>query len=101
MTAEGSNSVDLTPGSPQSAEEAIEVERLEVAIVHQLDQYFAQLNGAQPHPLYPLVVDAVEKTLLTYAMDRCDNNQLQAARLLGINRNTLRKKLVAHKVLAG
>ena len=72
--------------------------RLDVAIVRQLDRYFAQLNGAQPHPLYPLVIDAVEKTLLVYVMRRCDGNQCKAAKLLGINRNTLHKKLEKYEI---
>ncbi len=77
-----------------------EEERLEVAVVGQLERYFAQLNGAQPHPLHPLVMGAVEKTLLMYVMRRCANNQCKAAQLLGINRNTLRKKLVTYGLLA-
>lgn len=72
--------------------------RLEVAVVRQLDRYFAQLNGAQPHPLHPLVIDAVEKTLLVYVMRRCEGNQCKAAKLLGINRNTLHKKLEKYEL---
>ncbi len=72
---------------------------LEQAVVRQLDQYFAQLGGSQPHPLYNLVVTAVERPLLIYAMQMCEQNQCKAAELLGINRNTLRKKLISHGLL--
>lgn len=72
---------------------------LEQVLVRQLDQYFAQLNGREPHPLYELVLHAVERPLILYAMTRCRNNQCAAADLLGINRNTLRKKLAEHGLL--
>lgn len=77
----------------------IEEERLEIAVVRQLNQYFEQLNGAQPHPLHPLVMNAVERPLLDYVMQRCHQNQCKAARLLGINRNTLRKKLLIYGLI--
>ena len=73
--------------------------RLEEAVVSQLNQYFTQLDGSQPHPLYNLVVTAVERPLLVYTMTLCRNNQCDAAKLLGINRNTLHKKLKYHGLL--
>lgn len=72
---------------------------LEEVLVRQLDQYFAQLEGREPHPLYELVLHAVERPLILYAMKRCRHNQCAAADLLGINRNTLRKKLAEHGLL--
>lgn len=72
---------------------------LEEVLIRQLDQYFAQLEGREPHPLYELVLHAVERPLLLYVMSRCRSNQCAAADLLGINRNTLRKKLAEHGLL--
>lgn len=66
-------------------------EDLEAVVIRQLDEYFAQLEGRTPHPLYDLVVHAVERPLIEYAMSMCHRNQCAAAQLLGINRNTLRK----------
>ena len=40
-----------------------------------------------------MVVAEVEKPLLEVVLKRTGGNQLRAARILGINRNTLRKKL--------
>ncbi len=74
-------------------------EDLEAVVVRQLDEYFARLGGRDPHPLYELVISAVERPLLRYAMTMCRDNQSAAAQLLGINRNTLRKKLLAHRLL--
>lgn len=73
---------------------------LEKVIVRRLDLYFARLEGRDPHPLYDLVVHAVERPLIDYAMSMCSNNQCAAAQLLGINRNTLRKKLQDHGMLS-
>ncbi len=75
--------------------------RIEEAVVVQLNQYFKQLGGAQPHPLYSLVMKTAERPLLIYVMRLCRNNQLDAAKILGINRNTLRTKLRLHKLLPG
>jgi Fis family transcriptional regulator len=41
----------------------------------------------------------VEKPLLEIVMHQADNNQSRAAEWLGLNRNTLRKKLLDHKLL--
>jgi DNA-binding protein Fis len=43
--------------------------------------------------LYKSVLEAVEKPLLEQTLERCEGNQLKAARILGINRNTMRTKI--------
>ncbi|MFA6349426.1 MAG: helix-turn-helix domain-containing protein [Candidatus Omnitrophota bacterium] len=43
--------------------------------------------------LYKTVVEAVEKPLIEHALERSEGNQLKAARILGINRNTIRSKI--------
>lgn len=72
---------------------------LEDAIFRKLDSYFEHLEGEDPMPLYELVRDSVERALLAYAMDRCGGKQLRAAKLLGLNRNTIHKKLVMHGLI--
>ena len=57
------------------------------------------LNGEAPAALYDLVISQVEKPLLEIVMKRASNNQSRAAQMLGINRNTLRKKLTDHGLL--
>ncbi|VAW76936.1 DNA-binding protein Fis [hydrothermal vent metagenome] len=58
-----------------------------------MDAYFADLNGETPNDLYRLVINEVEKPLLQTVMNNCNGNQSRAAKILGINRSTLRKKL--------
>jgi len=74
-------------------------ETLEQAVVRNLEQYFADLDGAQPHALHEMVLQAVERPLLKFALDRAAGNQSAAADLLGINRNTLRKKLHDYRLV--
>jgi Fis family transcriptional regulator len=64
-----------------------------------LDQYFKDLHGAEPHSLHDMVINTVEKPLLDVVMRQAEGNQSKAAEWLGINRNTLRRKLVEHKLL--
>ena len=74
-------------------------ETLEQCVLRSLDQYFSDLDGSRPHALLDMVTTAVERPLLQFAMNRCDGNQCAAAELLGINRNTLRKKLQQYRLL--
>ena len=43
--------------------------------------------------LYKAVIETVEKPLIVRALERTEGNQLKAARILGINRNTIRAKI--------
>jgi Fis family transcriptional regulator len=58
--------------------------------------YFADLEGTEAQNLYPLVIGEIEKPLLEAVMHQAGGNQSRAARMLGINRNTLRKKLTQY-----
>ena len=58
-----------------------------------LDQYFSDLDGDEPNAIYEMVINTVEKPLLLYIMNKTEGNQSKAAKILGLNRNTLRKKL--------
>ena len=57
-----------------------------------LDQYFTDLSGENPNGVYDMVIQSVEKPLLLYVMNFAEGNQSKAADILGLNRNTLRKK---------
>ncbi len=64
-----------------------------------LNRYFKDLDGETPNEIYNMVVSAVEKPLLSYILDRAEGNQTRAADMLGINRNTLRKKMREHGLI--
>jgi len=81
----------VAAAAAQSADQA--GESLEQCVFRSLDQYFSDLDGAKPHALHEMVLGAIEKPLLQFALQRCEGNQSAAADLLGINRNTLRRKL--------
>jgi Fis family transcriptional regulator len=62
-------------------------------VTHSIQQYFQDLNGQQPQNLHSFFINEVEKPFLKEVMQQVDGNQSKAADILGINRNTLRKKL--------
>jgi Fis family transcriptional regulator len=64
-----------------------------------LEQYFKDLRGTEPHGVHEMILAAVEKPMLEVVMKHADGNQSKAAEWLGINRNTLRRKLLDHKLL--
>ena len=64
-----------------------------------LDEYFRKLDGEPAHNVYEMVIGHVERALLASIMARAEGNQTQAADILGMNRNTLRTKLVKYKLV--
>jgi Fis family transcriptional regulator len=72
---------------------------LEECVRDTLERYFDDLRGTEPHALHALIMTAVEKPLLELVMHHADGNQSKAADWLGMNRNTLRRKLADHKLL--
>ena len=55
-------------------------------------------NATEPHDLYQKLIGELERPLIEMTLKRARGNQVQAARILGLNRNTLRKKLVEHGI---
>ena len=74
-------------------------QQIEECIRVSLDGYFKDLRGTEPDRMYDMMVQAVEKPLLEVVMQQAAHNQSRAAEWLGLNRNTLRKKLVEHKLI--
>lgn len=72
---------------------------LSKAVISTLEQYFMDLDGEIPSSVYDMVIRCVEKPMLELILLRTEGNQSQAAEILGINRNTLRKKLTEYQLL--
>jgi Fis family transcriptional regulator, factor for inversion stimulation protein len=63
-----------------------------------IDGYFRDLDGERPCAVYDMVISSVERPLIEVVLHRVAGNQTQAAQLLGMNRNTLRKKMKAYGI---
>jgi len=66
---------------------------LSVHVKKTVEHYFDQLNGHDTSGLHSMVINEVEKPLIEATLDYCGQNQTKAAKILGLSRSTLRKKL--------
>jgi len=77
-----------------AGEESDTEQNLASAVERYLSRYFSGFDNALPPPgLYHRVLREVEYPLLSAALAATRGNQIRAADLLGVNRNTLRKKI--------
>ena len=82
------------PALPASSDEPRPEESLSAAVERHLSAYFAGFDeGLPPAGLYHRILREIEYPLLTAALAATRGNQIRAADLLGVNRNTLRKKI--------
>lgn len=72
---------------------------IEECVTTSLEKYLSDLDGEKASNVYEMVMRTVEKPVLEVVMRHAAQNQSQAAAMLGINRNTLRKKLGDHGLL--
>jgi len=63
-----------------------------------LEKYFKDLDGERPRTVYEMVLKNVERPMIEVVLDYAEGNQTVAAKWLGINRNTLRKKIEQLKI---
>jgi Fis family transcriptional regulator len=63
-----------------------------------LDEYFAHLNGEPPHAIHEMVLQCIERPMIEYILNKVGGNQSKAAEMLGLNRNTLRKKMAQYNL---
>ncbi len=71
---------------------------IEHCVRHSVEHYLRDLGDAEPNALHELFLAVAEKPLLEVVMRHTQGNQSKAAQWLGINRNTLRRKLVEHRI---
>ena len=63
------------------------------AVRRSLERYFKDLDGESPSAIYDMVLRMIEKPMIETVLREAEGNQTSAAEMLGINRNTLRKKM--------
>jgi len=72
---------------------------LQESVKNNIEAYFDDLDGLEPSNMHDMLLRAVEKPLLEVVLAHADGNQSRAAQWLGLNRNTLRKKLLGYGLL--
>jgi Factor for inversion stimulation Fis, transcriptional activator len=71
---------------------------LPACINAKLDRYFEQLNGESTSGVFKMVLQETESATIKFVLDRVEQNQSEAARILGMNRGTLKKKIELYKL---
>ena len=84
---------------PREREAGMTKKHIEDSVRDSLEAYFKDLDGVEPNAIYDMIQRVVERPLLEVVMKHAGGNQSRAAEWLGINRNTLRRKLLDHKLV--
>ena len=71
---------------------------LEKWLQKSIKQYISKMDGNLNGHLYELIMGAIEKPLIGIVLEETRGNQTYASNILGINRNTLRKKIKDYKI---
>ena len=71
---------------------------LPICINNKLERYFTQLDGEQATGIHKMVMQESESITLKFVLDKVKYNQSEAARILGMNRSTLKKKIETYKL---
>lgn len=71
---------------------------LEDILQEKLQQHISKIKQLENGNLYNAVMKMVEEPLIRLVLEETGGNQVKAAAILGINRNTLRKKIVDRKI---
>ena len=93
IEAELADAMSALEQSPAPADVAAEVSLADAVDRHLQSLFAAHGDRLPPDGMYDRVISEVERPLLSLALGATRGNQLRAARLLGLNRNTLRKKI--------
>lgn len=86
--------LETSPGS-LDADLASKLDKfsLEAIVESKIARFLDQIGTYYPEDLHALIMRKVEKPLLNQILRRTGGNQVHASKILGINRNTLRKKM--------
>lgn len=78
--------------------ESLDKYSMEDVVELKISRFLDQMGNFQPENMHDLIMCKVEKPLLVQILRRVGGNQVQASRILGINRNTLRKKMKSYNI---
>jgi Fis family transcriptional regulator, factor for inversion stimulation protein len=70
------------------------------AVKRSLERYFRDMDGEKPTAIYDMVLRNIERPLIEMVLGKTEGNQSAAAAMLGIDRNTLRKKIQQLRIKA-
>jgi len=76
-----------------TTQEGVKQESLQQMVYNIVSRFLSENNVKNVDNLYDMILSEVEPPLLQAVMERRRGNQLQAAKILGISRGTIRKKL--------
>ena len=66
---------------------------LSECVKRSLERYFKDMDGEKPTSIYSMVLKNIEKPMIETVLGKAEGNQSLAAEMLGVTRNTLRKKM--------
>jgi DNA-binding protein Fis len=94
------NQIRQVLGDQSMEEGAIDPKDVSLAsyVEKKLGDFVRAMNVGSGKNLYPTLMRAVERPLIELALRETNGNQIKAARLLGLNRNTLRKKITEFQI---
>lgn len=72
--------------------------KIEGILHEKLQQHISKMKHLENGNLYNMVINMVEEPLIRLVLRETGGNQVKAAAILGINRNTLRKKIIDRKI---
>lgn len=72
---------------------------IEDVVELKISRFLDQIGGFYPDNVHELIMSKIERPLLKQILHRVGGNQVQASKVLGINRNTLRKKMKMYGLL--
>jgi Fis family transcriptional regulator len=70
------------------------------AVRRSLERYYRDMDGEQPTGIYDMVLKNIERPMIETVLGKAEGNLSAAAAMLGIDRNTLRKKIQQLRIKA-